>query len=225
MTTTTTLSAAKREGTGKGVARKLRAGGRVPAVLYGTGTESVSLSIDAHEAMHLFQHISVENTIVDLEVDGEKEPIPTLVRDIQTHPFKNELVHVDFMRIQKGVAVDVEVPVHIEGVPVGVKLHGGSLEHIVHEMPVRCIPSKIPEIISVDVSHLDVGDAIRVEDLDLPEGVEPTIELDQAICLIAAPRGHAEEEEGEEGLEGEGAAGPASPADADAGEGEAGDEG
>lgn len=195
---TTTLNAAKREGTGKGVARKLRQAGRVPAVLYGKDMEAVHLTVDAKEALHLFQHISVENTIVALAVEGEKEPHQTLVREIQAHPFKNELIHVDFLRVQAGVEVDVEVPVELIGTPVGVKQHGGVLEQIIHELPVRCIPSMIPEVFEVDVSALDVNDAIHVSDLTFGEGVEVTIPLDRTVCSVAIPRVVETEEPEEE---------------------------
>ncbi|MFQ5538063.1 MAG: 50S ribosomal protein L25/general stress protein Ctc [Gemmatimonadota bacterium] len=224
-TTTTSLKATKREGTGKGVARKLRQEGRVPAVLYGKGMDPVPLSVEAHEALHLFQAISVENTIVDLEVEGEKTPHPTLVREIQTHPFKPELIHIDFLRIQKGVAVDLEIPVELEGTPVGVKMHGGILDQLVHELPVRCIPSKIPERIVIDVTELDVGDSVHVSDLELPEGVEFTGEDDRIICHVVVRRAAALEEEGEEGEEGvEGMEGEAAEAGAAEGQ-EAGGEG
>ena len=106
-----TLKAQKREGTGKGVARRLRQDGRVPAVLYGRELDSVHLSVDAREAEHLFHAISVDNTIVSLKVEGTKEPYETLVREIQTHPWKASMLHIDFLRIQKGVAVDLDVPV------------------------------------------------------------------------------------------------------------------
>ncbi len=200
MTTTKALNAEKRDGRGKGAARKLRATGRVPAVLYGQNFESLPLSVDAREAMHLFQTISVENTIVELEMEGEKEPVRALVREIQSHPFKPDLVHIDFMRVQKGVAVDVEIPLHLVGVPVGVKLHGGSLDQTIHELPVRCIPSRIPESIEVDVSHMELHDMIRVADLDLDDAVEVTIEPDRMVAQVSPPRGGGIEE-GEEGEE------------------------
>lgn len=198
MTISKSLNATKRDGAGKGVARKLRHGGRVPAVMYGKDMEPLHLSIDAMEAVHLFQAISTDNTIVDLVVEGEKEPIPTLVREIQAHPHKNELVHVDFLRIQKGVAVEVEVPVELVGTPVGVKLHGGVLEHLVHEVPVKCIPSLIPEFIEVDVSGLDIEDAIHLSQLTFPEGVELLLDDDRTVCIVAAPRAEAAAATGEE---------------------------
>lgn len=200
MTNTKSLSAQKRDGSGKGVARKLRQAGRIPAVLYGKDAEAVSLSIDAMEAGHLFAGISVESTIIELRVEGEKAAVQTLVREVQAHPHKKELIHVDFYRLQKGVAVDVSVPVELEGTPVGVKALGGNLEHVLHELPVRCIPSLIPEVIVVDVSELGMDQALHVSDITLPEGVEATVEGDRLVCMVTALKGVAEGE-AEEGVE------------------------
>lgn len=227
MTNTNTLGAVKRDDAGKGVARKLRASGRVPAVLYGKDMESMSLSVDAHAAGHLFQSISVENTIVDLQVEGEKEGFQTLVREIQTHAVRADLVHIDFLRIQKGVMVDVEIPVHLEGIPAGVKLESGTLEQLIHELPVKCIPSKIPESFVVDVSELAVGDSYHVSDIVLPEGVEVTIDMERTLCAVSAQRAEEVVEVDEEGLGLEGVEGEDADADADggaAGEDEAGAE-
>jgi large subunit ribosomal protein L25 len=198
--TENTLKAEKREGAGKGVARKLRQSGRVPAIVYGKEMDTIHVSLDAKEVDHLFRSISVDNTIVELDIKGVKGKHQTLVREIQAHPFKPELIHVDFLRIQKGVAVDVDVPVHLVGIPAGVKLHGGVLEQIVHDLSVRCIPSKIPESLEVDVSELDIDTVLHVSDIVFGEGVEPNVDLDSTLCLVSAPRG-PEEEEVEEGLE------------------------
>jgi len=203
MTITKSLKASKREAGGKGAARKLRRDGRVPAVLYGKDMDAVAISLDAMEVEHLFQAISVENTIVELQIEGDKDTHQTLVREIQSHPHRYELVHVDFLRIQKDVAVDVDVPVELMGTPVGVKQHGGILEQIIHELPVRCLPSLIPEVIEVDVSGLEIDDSLHLSDLSLPEGVEATIDLERTLCIVSAPRAvvEEEEEEEEEGLE------------------------
>lgn len=198
-----TLKASRREGTGKGVARKLRAAGQTPAVLYGGDEDVVHLTLETHDADYLFRNISVDNTIVALEVEGEKAPVQTLVRDIQTHPWKASLLHVDFLRIQKGVAVDVEVPVNLVGTPVGVRLHGGILEQIIHDLPLRCIPSKIPETIEVDISGMDVGDVLHISDITFDDDVEVTVAQERTICSIAQPKlaEAADEVEDEEGLE------------------------
>lgn len=194
-----TLNAQKREGTGKGVARQLRLAGRVPAVLYGREFDAVHLSVDAHEAKSLFQSISTENTILALDVEGDKEPYRTLVREIQTHPWKGSLVHIDFLRIQKGVMVDVEVPIHLIGTPTGVKNGSGIVEQVIHEIAVRCIPSKIPQSIDVDISHLDVNESLHVSDVEFGEGVEVMIDEANTICAVAIPRAVAAADKGEEG--------------------------
>jgi len=207
MSKNATLAAQKREGTGKGVARKLRQTGRVPAVLYGRELESMHLSIDAREAEQLFRSISVDNTIVSLKVEGDKEPYETLVREIQMHPWRGSMLHVDFLRIQAGVEVDLDVPVHLEGVPVGVRLNGGVLEQIIHEVPVRCIPSKIPDSFVLEVTGLDLNQSLHVSDIPLEEGIEIRMPGEQTICMVAVPRvaeeGAVEGEAAEPGLVGE----------------------
>jgi large subunit ribosomal protein L25 len=214
MSTKAILKAQTRDGSGKGAARTLRRAGRVPAVLYGRELESVHLSVDAHEAELLFHSISVDNTIVDLAIEGEKKPYQTLVREIQTHPWKAHLVHIDFLRIQEGVAVDLNVPVSLVGVPVGVRLNGGVLEQVVHELEVRCIPSKIPEQFELDVSALDLNQSLHVSDIPVTEGVEIQAAPDQTICAVAIPRIVEEAQlaepvvEGAVPVEGEAAAAP-----------------
>jgi large subunit ribosomal protein L25 len=204
------LGAQKRDSRGKGAARQLRETGRVPAVLYGRELETLHLSVNAREAEHLFRSISVDNTIVDLKVEGEKETYPTLVREIQAHPWKNTLVHIDFLRIQQGVAVDVDVPVNLLGIPQGVKDDDGVLEQTIHDLPVRCVPSLIPESIDIDVSHLGLNDVLHVSDLPLQEGIEVRIPGERTICSVAVPRVSEEPQLEVEGVEVEGEAAAAS---------------
>ena len=212
MTKTTVLKATPRDETGKEFARKLRAAGRIPAVLYGKDMEARGLSLDLQETEYLFQRIAVENTILDLEIEGEKEPVRTLIREIQSYPHKPGLLHVDFLRIQKGVAVEVDIPVSMadpgrelghEGVPAGVREAGGVLEQMINEVRVKCIPSKIPEVVSIDVTNLAVGDSVHVYDIDLGEGVELLADPDRTICNVAIPKVvtvETDEEEVEEEL-------------------------
>lgn len=204
MTKNTELKALPRAETGKEVARRLRAQGRLPAVIYGKDMESRGISLDLQEAEYLFQRIAVENTIIDLLVDGEEEPIRTLIREIQTLPHKPSLLHVDFLRIQKGVALEVEIPVSLEGIPVGVRETGGILEQLINELRVKCIPSMIPEVVSLDVTGLAVGDAIHVREIDLGEGVEILVDPDRTVCSVQVPKvlaADVEEEEEEEEVE------------------------
>lgn len=203
MTANTGLAASRRHETGKGVARRLRAAGQVPAVLYGKDQEPISLTLNAREALSLFHSISVENTIVNVQIDDDKEVLETLVREIQMHPYRPDIVHVDFYCIERGVALEVEIPANYNGTPTGVR-DGGVLEVILHEFRVKCIPSKIPESIEIDISHLDIGDSIHVSEVPMDEGVELLTDPGQTACLVSAPRAEEEvEEEVEEGLEGE----------------------
>lgn len=191
MATEVKLRAEQRKEHGKGAARKLRARGRVPAVLYGKDTESVSLSVEAHEAQILFQQISVENTIIGLEIAGEKKPVQTLIREIQAHPYKPVLYHVDFYLIREGETLEVQIPVHVIGIPEGVRLGGGMLQQSIHEVQVRCLPTQIPESLDVDVTSLTVGQSLHVSDLHTEEGVEILLDPDQVVCSVVIPKAAA----------------------------------
>lgn len=187
MSTQVTLKAERRDETGKGAARKLRASGKLPAVVYGADGETVSLTLDYHDAEHLFYSISVENTIVNLDLEGESVPVPSLIREIQTHPYKPEVLHVDFLRVQEGVEVELEIPIHLEGTPVGVKDEGGVLEQTIYMLPIRCLPNAIPEHVGASVTELDIHDSLHVGDLVLPEGVTILLDLDRTVCSVQAP--------------------------------------
>ena len=217
MTSNATLNASPRDGKGKGAARKLRAAGRVPAVLYGKDVDAVHLTVDAHDAELLFQSISVASTVVDLDIDGQKGATSTLIREVQVHPFKPELVHIDFMRIQEGVAVEVEVPLRLEGTPEGVRQDGGNLEQVRNEIPVKCVPSRIPEAITVDVTHMMIGDSLHVSDLVVDEDIEILLDPERTLANVSAPRAEeVVEEEIDEFAEIEGEEGEAEEGEADA---------
>ncbi|MDH3224554.1 MAG: 50S ribosomal protein L25/general stress protein Ctc [Gemmatimonadota bacterium] len=209
------LKAELRTSAGKGSARKLRSAGQIPAVVYGDGQESVPVTLDAHDTSVLFHRISVDNTIVSLEIDGDDGGIDTLVREVQVHPFKPIILHVDFLRLRKGVAVDVDVPVHLEGTSEGVRVGGGIMEQVIHTLAVRCIPSNIPESIVIDVTSLEVGDSVHVSDLKEREGVEYLTDPVQTICAVVLPKA-VEEPEEEELLEGEELAEGAEPVEGEA---------
>ncbi len=199
MATEAKLKAERRKYTGKGVARKLRQNGKLPAVLYGAGEDAVSLVLDAHEADLLFHAISVENTLIQLTVDGDA-PVATLVREIQAHPYRAEILHVDFLRVEKGVELEVTIPLVLEGTPAGVRDQGGVLEQVLYEVSVLCIPSAIPESLSVDITGLSIGDSVHTDALSLPEGVRLNLDEPLTIAAVQAPRVEeaAEPSEGEE---------------------------
>lgn len=201
MTTIAKLSAEIRDSRGKGPARRMRAEGRVPGVVYGKDEETLTLSVDAGEAEHLFQAISVENTIVHLDLDGADGPVQTLVREIQVHPLRPGLLHIDFYRIRAGEKVEVEIPVNLNGVPDGVKNSGGILQQVIHELPVRVLPSEIPPSVEVDVTALDMGDAVHVAELELADEVEVLLDPERTVASVVAPKALIVEEEEEEEAE------------------------
>ena len=182
-----TLSAKRREGKGKGDNRKLRSSGSVPAVVYGRGEETRSVSLDAHELELLFARVHVENTVIALKIEGERAPIKTLVREVQTHPARGTVLHVDFYQIHAGERVQVQVPLAFTGTAVGVKA-GGMLQHTMDEIDIRCSSDDIPGRIEVDVSNLQIGDSVHVGDLTVPKGVEVLDSLDRSVCSVIPPQ-------------------------------------
>lgn len=184
-TTLTTLSASSRTQTGKGAARKLRADGRIPAIVYGPGAETRQLSVNANEVARLFSRISVENTLIELNVD-EGDPVRVLVREVQSHVYRPEILHIDFYEVRRGEKITLETPIQILGTPAGV-VEGGVLNHNLTSLEIRCEPAQIPDSIDVDVAGLEIGDSIHVGDLELPEGVEAVTDAEQPICSVVAP--------------------------------------
>ncbi len=199
------LKAEYRQGTGKSVTRKLRAQGKIPAILYGAGEENRLLQLDAHELDVFLKHQAGESPVVQLEINGET--LDVIIKEVQREPVFGKLLHVDFQVLHKGEKVIVEVPVVLKGEPVGLK-KGGVMEQLIRELEVRAVPAKLPSAIEVDVSHLDIGDAIHVRDLQVEEGVEILEDPEQTVVTILAPKKAAEEEEAPP-EEGEAAAGEA----------------
>lgn len=180
------LSGSARDSRGKGVARSLRGSGRIPAVIYGHGREPQSLSIDTRELEKLLSRISAENTVIDLTVDGKSAR--TLIREIQRHPFKRQILHVDFQELVAGEKVIVRLPIILMGVPAGVRMDGGILDQTLRELEVEVDPSNIPNHVEVDVSELTIGSSVHVSDITLPEGVEIVGDEEASVCVVSAPR-------------------------------------
>ena len=185
------LSATARDGAGTGNARKLRQNGQVPAVIYGHGREPQSLSIVARDLDKLLTQVPAESTVFELAIDGKTAR--TLIREIQRHPFKKQILHVDFMELVAGEKVIVDIPLVFVGTPEGVRTGGGLLEQILHSIEVNVDPSSIPNHIDVDVSQLIMGHSVHVRDLNLPEGVEVLTDVDATVCAVIAPRAVVEE--------------------------------
>lgn len=181
------LTAKGRDGQGKGDNRKLRQTGFIPAVIYGHGEKTRSVAINAHELELLFSRVHVENTVIDLDVEGEKKPIRALVREIQTHPARGSIVHVDFYQIHAGERVQVQIPINFVGTPAGVKA-GGILQHTMDELDVRVSSDNIPESMDIDVTGLEIGDSIHVSDLSIPAGMEVLAAADRSVCSVTPPQ-------------------------------------
>lgn len=176
-----------REGTGKGAARRVRAGGKVPAVMYGQG-EVTPISIDRKEFVRLLNSGAGSGVLLAVSVDGKGGERLAIVKDYQTSPIKNELLHADLLEVALDKPIHVTVPVAIEGsTPKGVK-EGGILQSLMREVMVECLPANIPEHISLDASGVGVGESVHVGDLKLPDGIKIMhVELDQVVLTIAAP--------------------------------------
>lgn len=178
------LKAEKRGDAGKGVARKLRAGGRVPAVLYGHGQDSLPLSVDAKELHRILHTGAGSNVLVDLVVDGKTHL--TMPREVQQNHIKGQLVHVDFLVVNRNETITIDVPVREIGESPGVKA-GGVVEHHLFELHVECLPSDVPEAIDADISRLELGDALRVEDIPAPRGVTILTNPDDSVLAVVVP--------------------------------------
>jgi large subunit ribosomal protein L25 len=204
------LQAQPRQDAGKGVARKLRAGGRVPAVLYGHGKDARSLSVDAKELFHLLHGSAGGNVLIDLVIDGKKTM--AMAREIQRDHVRGEYLHVDFLEVRRDEKVTVEVPIHVVGESAGVKA-GGVLEHHLWDLRVECLPQDLPEAIEVDISALNVNDTLRVADLTVPEVCTVLTTADETVVAVVPPQAREVAEEG--ALEGEAGAEEAEGATAD----------
>ncbi len=188
---TATLNATIRNDRGTGVARKLRQTGHVPGVIYGHGREPQSLAINTREVERLLSTISAGSTVIELSMEGKTAR--TLIREIQRHPFKRSLIHIDFQELVAGEKVTVSVPLHFTGVADGVRNSGGILEETMHQVHVRVDPSMIPDHIDVDVTPLTIGHSLHIADLQLPEGVTVLDDAGATVCVCTAPKAAVEE--------------------------------
>jgi large subunit ribosomal protein L25 len=197
------LKARPREGSGKGVARKLRASGEVPAVAYGHGVESRSLSVSTHELELLLATINPENTLIELEVEGSG-PASALIRQVQHHPSRPVILHVDFFQVRAGEKLQVAIPVILHGTPIGVSEQGGVLQEVLRELTVACLPKDIPTSIDVDIAALELGGVVHVSDVRV-ENAEILNDPELVICTISHPTVEEapEEPETEPGVGGE----------------------
>ena len=196
------IKATVRTDKGKGASRRLRHAVKVPAILYGGKDEPIALELDHNKVNNMADYEAFYSHILTLEIDGKKHQ--AILKDMQRHPYKPKLTHLDFQRVEKGHKLHTHVPLHFlnEETAKGVKDEGGVVVHHVNDVEIMVLPKDLPEYLEVDIANLSVGDTIHLTDLNLPEGVE-LVELtkgedhDQAVVSITAPRVEKEESEDE----------------------------
>jgi large subunit ribosomal protein L25 len=207
------LEATLRDDMGKGASRRLRHANKIPAILYGSGKEPVGITLEQKDVQHVLPDENFYSQVLQLSVEGNKEDV--LLRDLQHHPYKQNVMHMDFIRVDADKVVHVHIPLHFIGddVAPGVKTEGGAVSHMLMEVEVECLPKDIPQFIEVDLSEMHLGDIIHLSDLKLSEGVELLAlkhgeEYDTAVANIHI-RKTVEEPEEKAAVEGEAAEGEA----------------
>jgi large subunit ribosomal protein L25 len=193
------INAEMRDVQGTGASRRLRHAGQVPAVLYGAGKDPAMLTLDHNSLYHNLEDESFHSSILTVDIAGKKEK--AILRDVQMHPYKQLIMHIDLQRISATDKIHMSIPLHFTGgdEAPGVKIEGGIVSHLINELDIICLPDNLPEFISIDISALHLGDSIHLSEITLPEGVESTTLShggdDLAVVTVVAVRGSIEEEE------------------------------
>lgn len=191
------LKAEARTEVGKRVAKDLRAKGLIPANVYKGGKSATNLQIAIGDLTGILRTKAGENVIITLKISGDKaaKDKTVVIKEIQREPIKDQILHVDFNEISLDEALKVNVPLTAHGEPVGVKVDGGVLEHVIRELQVECLPTAIPEKLEVDVSNLKIGDAIHVKDINAPEGVKILNDAELIAMIVKPPKVEVPKEE------------------------------
>jgi len=196
------LKVTVRKTTGNSPARELRRGGQIPAVLYGPQTEPVLLSVNIKELEQIIKKGNIGSIIFNLVIqNGEKITKPAMIKEFQDHPVSGNYLHVDFYEIDMQRKINVMIPVVTQGISKGVEA-GGLLQIVRREIEVLCMPGDIPEAIKIDISDLDVGDSVHIDEIPLGDNIEVASDVNFTVVTILSPKVEEVEEE-EEGLEGE----------------------
>lgn len=200
-----TVSATVRTAFGKGPNRRLRAAGRIPAIVYGGAAGARALSLAPGRIAEIVRSARGVNTIFALEIEGAPEPEQVMIHDYQLHPLDHSVLHADLMRVDPDKESEWQVPVHLEGDSVGVK-RGGHLDFVTRAVAVACRPHDIPAHLPLPISDLDYGDTVRASQLELPAGIALVSDPEVVVVHVAAPKvSTAEAGESEEPAEGSGA--------------------
>jgi large subunit ribosomal protein L25 len=191
------LKASLREGTGKSKAGKDRKAGMIPGIVYHRGEESVPVSLVEKDLLKILRAAEGENLLISLQVEGSKKKArPVLIKQIQRHPVKRSVLHVDFNEISLSEKITVEVEVVAQGESIGVKQDGGILEHVLREVKVQCLPTDIPKHIDVDVTALKLNDSVHVRDLVVSDKIKILTDGDTLILHVKLPVEEKVEEPG-----------------------------
>jgi large subunit ribosomal protein L25 len=186
------MKAEKRD-IGKRVVKKMRTGGKIPAIFYGRGVEPLALSVDAKTFRTVIHGEAGTNVILKLNVEGKREGQTAIIKEIQRNPVKDSFLHVDFLKIAMDEKIQAQIPVNVIGEAVGVK-EGGVLQHGLWEVEVEALPKDLPEHIEMDVADLQIGDTVRIADLTVPEGVEILSDPEETVVSVVPPTELKEEE-------------------------------
>ncbi|MBA2352830.1 MAG: 50S ribosomal protein L25/general stress protein Ctc [Pseudomonadota bacterium] len=194
------VSATPRKAQGTGASRRLRNAGRVPGIIYGANKAVQSIELDHNSLFHQLKQGALQASILDLSVEGGTEQV--LLRDVQMHPFRPMVLHVDFQRVSKDEKIHMRVPLHFVNADIapGVKLGGGIVSHVLSDVEVSCLPADLPESIEVDLANLALGSSIHLSELTLPQGVESIVLVrgdDPVVATVNVPRAAPVEEEEE----------------------------
>jgi large subunit ribosomal protein L25 len=206
MKTSFELNAEFRETQGKGASRRLRHEGKVPAILYGGHSEARALTLSHQKLLIMLENERFYSTILSLKVGDQTQA--AILKDVQRHPFKNAIVHIDFQRVEDNQPIRMSIPLHFVGAAVspGVKTQGGMVSHMRNEVEVSCLPKDLPEFIEVDLSGLSINESIHLSQLKVPEGVELLALAKEDIAVVAIHSPRAEEAEPVAAAAAEGAA-------------------
>lgn len=183
------LDVEQRAELGKGKVKDLRDGGFIPAVIYTKGTEALPIKVSHKQLLQLIHQHRLESVVINLKIkdDRKEKARPCLIKEIQYHPVKGDIIHVDFNEISLTKVIKVNVPVVAKGESVGVKQEGGSLEHILWEIEIECLPTSIPKEIEVDISQLKIGDDIHIKDITFPPDIKVLNDPEAVVFSVAAP--------------------------------------
>ena len=218
------IDAEAREGSGRAQSRKLRREGRVPAIIYGGGKDPSSITLDSNKLSHQMELEAFYTSILNVKLGKKKQPV--VVKEVQRHPAKSVVMHLDFQRIVEDEEITLNVPIHIVGEEeaVGVKDQGGVIEHTATDVEISCLPANLPEFLELDVSKLELNAILHLSDIKYPEGVTSTQlahEHDAPVVAIHPPRREEVEEPTAEDVEAEAAAAAEEGAEGEAAEAEA----